>query len=163
MKRRAALRGVIGSASLVLAASLVTVGPAKASPRVAALSEFDAPSGLAFGSGHLWVTNQAGDSVTEINPASGAWVASFGRAQGYLFNSPTGITRSGANLFVANAGGSVVEMAASNGALVRVIKGGSFHFNDPVAITAAGSTVLVLNEGGSGTSGSITEISARTG
>jgi hypothetical protein len=35
-------------------------------------AEFDVPSGLAFGGGHLWVTNEAGNSVTEIDPSTGA-------------------------------------------------------------------------------------------
>jgi hypothetical protein len=163
VKRRRWLQGTIGAASLVLTAgTLVAVGPAQAAPRVAGALEFDAPSGLAFGGGHLWVTNKAGDSVTEINPTSGAWVASFTRTEGYLFAQPVAITRSGANLFVANAQGSVSEMNSSSGKLVRVIKGAKYHLVNPVSITSSGDTILVLNAG-HGATGSITEISARTG
>ena len=57
------------------------------------------------------MTNEAGNSVTEINPSSGAWVNSFTRTEGYLFSQPIAITQSGADLFVANAGGSVSEMS----------------------------------------------------
>jgi hypothetical protein len=136
-----------------------------ASPRVSGASEFDAPSGLAFGGGHLWVTNQAGNSVTEIDPSTGAWLATFVRSKGYRFNQPAAITSDGPDLFVANASGSVTEMRSSNGALVRVISGPRFHFVDPVAIDASGSTILVLNEGRpSGlVAGSVTEINAHTG
>ena len=42
--------------------------------------ESDAPSGLAFGGGHIWVTNEAGDSVSEINPPSGSWIATLSAA-----------------------------------------------------------------------------------
>jgi hypothetical protein len=149
---------------LLVAATCVGVAQA-ASPRVSGASEFDAPSGLAFGGGHLWVTNQAGNSVTEIDPSSGAWLATFVRSKGYRFNQPAAITSDGPDLFVANASGSVTEMRSSNGALVRVISGARFHFVDPVAIDASGSTVLVLNAGRPGglVAGSITEINAHTG
>jgi hypothetical protein len=138
----------------------------QAAARVASSAlEFDAPSGLAFGGGNLWVTNQSGNSVTEINPSSGAWVTTL-HSSSYGFNSPTAITQSGPDLFVANSAGSVTEIRASNGALVRVIAGRQFHFSDPVAIEAAGSKVLVLNAGRTGSNpvaGSITEITTRTG
>jgi outer membrane protein assembly factor BamB len=157
------VRAVVGSASIVLTlGTLVAIAPAQAAPRVASASEFDAPSGLAIGEGHLWVTNEAGDSVTEINPTNGAWIGTFTRAEGYRFSQPVAITRIQAELFVANAGGSVTEMAADNGKLLRVIHGAPFHFADPVAIASSGNTLLVLNSGGSGP-GSITEINARNG
>ncbi|MGA2294780.1 MAG: hypothetical protein ABSG24_06095 [Acidimicrobiales bacterium] len=124
--------------------------------------EFDAPSGLAFGGGHLWVTNEVGNSVTEINPTSGAWIATVA-ATGDGFDRPTALTSFGADLFVANAVGSVSELLASDGSLVRVISGPAFHFVDPVAIEAVGSTILVLNAGSPSGVGSITEIDALTG
>jgi hypothetical protein len=161
--RRRWLQGTVGAVSLVLAAgTLVAIGPAQASPRVAGVREFDEPTGLAFGGGHLWVTNEAGNSVTEINPSSGAWVNSFTHNEGYLFSRPVAITQSGADLFVANAGDSVSEMSTNNGKLVRVIKGAKYHFVSPVAITSSGNTILVLNAG-HGASGSITEFNERTG
>jgi hypothetical protein len=147
---------------LLASGTLVAIGPAQAASRVSSALEFDAPSGLAFGSGHLWVTNQAGDSVTEINPTSDAWIGSFTRSKGYSFNQPVAITQAGADLFVANAGNSVTEMSSSNGKLVRTLKGASFHFAKPEAITSAGNTILVLNSG-AGKAGSITEFNARTG
>src|SRR5580658_1661542 len=64
----------------LVAASSAGIATAQASaPRVSSASEFDAPSGLAFGGGHLWVTNEAGDSVTEIDPSSGDWLGTFAR------------------------------------------------------------------------------------
>jgi streptogramin lyase len=128
--------------------------------------EFDSPSGLAFGGGHLWVTNEAGNSVSEINPTSGSWIATFNSAR-YGFRQPTAITRDGAYLFVANAAGSVSELRASDGAFIRTISGSRYHFADPVAIEAVGSLVFVLNAGrpnATNTSmGSITEIRVRSG
>jgi hypothetical protein len=135
-----------------------------ASARVSGANEFDEPTGLAIGGGHLWVANKAGDSVTEINPSNGAWITTITRAKGYDFNKPVAITRNGANLFILNAGDSVTEIAASNGKLVRVISGARFHFANPVAVTSTGSTMLVLNAGSAtAPTGSITEFNARTG
>jgi len=159
-------KGSIGFAILALALGTV-VAPVVAhatSPRVSGANEFDEPTGLAIGGGHLWVTNEAGDSVTEINPSNGAWIATIARAKGYRFNRPVAITRNGANLFIANAGDSVTEITASSGQLVRVISGARFHFANPDAVTSSGNTILVLSTGSSNApSGSITEFSARTG
>lgn len=155
--------GSIGLATVALTLGTV-IAPVAANAsngRVAGTSEFDYPTGLAFGGGHLWVTNKANDSVTEINPANGAWIRTLSHSNGYRFNEPIAITRNGANLFIANAGDSITEIAAGNGKLVRVISGARFRFANPVAITSTGNTMLVLNTGRA--SGSITEFNARTG
>ncbi len=149
---------------MVLAASGIADASAQASsPRVSAASEFNSPSGLAFGGGHLWVTNEAGNSVTEIDPSNGDWLGTFARSTTYRFNRPTAIVGSGSNLFIANAGNSVSEIRAGSGAAVRTVSGAAFGFADPVAIAAAGGTILVLNAGRANGWGSITEFSANTG
>ena len=162
LRKHAVVRSIALMMSAIACAGMVPVQSAGASSAL----EFDAPSGLAFGGGHLWVTNEAGNSVTEINPSGGAWLATF-IATRYGFNQPTAITSFGPNLFVANASGSVSELRASNGALVRVISGEKFGFVDPVAITTVGTRILVLNAGRPSASpnvmGSITEINGRTG
>jgi hypothetical protein len=121
--------------------------------------EFDAPSGLAFGPRSLWVSNSRGNSVTEIDPSNGAWVATL-RGPGYGFDDPTAITDVGANLFVANGGGFVTELDATSGAAVRTIRGAQYHFADPVALASEGNTLLVLN---AGQPSSLTEIDLSTG
>ena len=154
----------LATIALVTGSIVAPVVASASSPRVTGANEFDYPTGLAFGGGHLWVTNKNGDSVTEINPSNGAWIATIARTKGYRFNRPVAITRSGANLFILNAGDSVTEISASTGKLVRVISGSQFRFANPVAVTSAGSTMLVLNAGStSAASGSVTEFSARTG
>jgi hypothetical protein len=65
---------VVGARATTLPAQLAT---GLSSPKV---RESDAPSGLAFGGGHLWITNEAGDSVSEINPPSGSWIATLSAA-----------------------------------------------------------------------------------
>jgi outer membrane protein assembly factor BamB len=153
---------------VIASVTCATLLPAEFASGVSTSSalEFDAPSGLAFGGGHLWVTNEAGNSVSEINPSSGSWIATF-NSKRYGFQSPTAITRDGAYLFVANASGSVSELRASDGALIRTISGSRYHFINPVAIEVAGSLILVLNAGrpsAAGVSvGSITEIRAHSG
>src|SRR5580692_10050547 len=99
MRRVSFKRSSLCAFALVLvAASGVGIATAQASaPRVSSASEFDAPSGLAFGGGHLWVTNEAGNSVTEIDPSSGDWLGTFVRSASYRFNRPVAITGSGAN------------------------------------------------------------------
>jgi len=121
--------------------------------------EFDAPSGLAVSGTHLWVTNAANSSVTEIDPSSGAWMGTF-RSPAYGFWHPVAITAVAGDLFVANANNTVTELSAVNGALVRRLTSPSYRFARPVAITSVGGDVLVLN---AGPSGSITEFAADTG
>ena len=93
-------------------------------------AEFDVPSGLAFGGGHLWVTNQAGNSLTEIDPSTGAWMGSFLGAR-YGFSHPTAIASAGSDLFVANETGSLSEVRASNGAAIRTISGAEVRLPAP--------------------------------
>jgi outer membrane protein assembly factor BamB len=152
---------------------LVTIGvsptsgfASAATPGTFNTAEFNVPTGLAFGGGHLWVSNHAGNSLTEIDPLTGAWMGSFlgGR---YGFSHPTAITSAGPDLFVANESGSLSEVQASNGAAIRTISGTKFGFVHPVALAVSGNAVLVLNAGRPSATpavaGSISEIDAQTG
>jgi len=172
---RGVRRGARWVASLVagLALGLLAIGMPSISGVASAVApgsfntaEFDVPSGLAFGGGHLWVTNQAGNSLTEIDPSTGAWMGSF-LGRHYSFKQPTAITSVGPDLFVANGSGSLSELRASNGAAVRTISGAAFGFVHPIALAVSGSTVLVLNAGRPSATpavaGSISEINAQTG
>jgi hypothetical protein len=122
--------------------------------------EFDYPSGLVFAAGHLWVANEHGNSVSEINPSNGAWVASLTSGP-YGIDAPTAIAASGPDIFVANSVKSISEINASTRQLVRIVFGSQYHFSKPVAITVVGGRVLVLNAGTS--AGSITEFDAHNG
>jgi DNA-binding beta-propeller fold protein YncE len=116
---------------------------------------------LTFGGGHLWVTNEASNSVTEIDPTNGSWIATF-NSKTYGFRRPTAFTRYGPYHFVTNGVGSVSELRSSDGAFVRTISGTRYRFVNPIAIEADGSLILVLNAGKAG-AGSITVIRASTG
>jgi len=138
--------------------------PAEAVPSAAPSNghEFAAPSGIAYAAGNIWVTNRSGNSVTEIDPANGAWIHTFHGTQ-YSFDSPDAIVTDGSDIFVANAAGSVTEIDAANGGAITVLTGSQYGFSDPVAVANSGGTILVLNAGNSTTKGSVTEINAATG
>ena len=133
--------------------------PAGAESSHSTANEFDWPTGLAVGGGHLWVTNAASSSVSVINPNTGAWLSTLTSPR-YGFNHPIAIVDHGGELFVVNANDTVTEIRASNGTLVRRISGAAYGFSSPVAITTSGNDVLVLN---SGKVGSITVFSATSG
>ncbi len=122
--------------------------------------EFDYPVGLAFSGGKLWVANEMGNSVSEINPADGTWLASLTSGP-YGIEHPTSIASYGSDVFVANSVGSVSEISASTRKLVRIVFGKQYRFKNPVAITETGGRVLVLNAGTG--RGSITEFNAHNG
>ena len=126
-------------------------------------SEFDSPSGVASANGNIWVTNQAGNSLTEIAPSVPArWVGTFS-GSAYGFSSPDAVVADGNYLFVANAGGSLTEVSALDGTPVRYLAGPQYAFSDPVALALAGSTLLVVNAGPPGGLGSVTEIDTVSG
>jgi DNA-binding beta-propeller fold protein YncE len=70
----------------------------------------------------LWVTNFAGNSITELNASNGSLVrVTNAAADG--FNSPGVVAVGGTRVWVANSlGNSVTELNASNGSLVRAIR-----------------------------------------
>ena len=105
----------------------------------------DAPTSAAAVGSDLFIANESGDSVTELNASSGAHVATISGAS-FAFNEPTAILGIGPDLFVANgAGGAITEFVASTRSLVRVISG----LSDPVAMAASGGYLYVLNGTGS--------------
>jgi len=61
------------------------------------------------------------------------------------------------DLFVANLGGSITEVDASTGAIVRVISGPAYHFDQPKSVGVTGNDLFVANLG------SVTEVDASTG
>jgi outer membrane protein assembly factor BamB len=160
------MAAVLAMVVLTLSAPAASGAASAATPGTFNTAEFNVPTGLAFGGGHLWVSNHAGNSLTEIDPSTGAWMGSFlgGR---YGFTHPTAITSAGPDLFVANDTGSLSEVRASNGAAIRTISGTKFGFLHPTALAVSGNTVLVLNAGRPtatpAVAGSITEIDAQTG
>ncbi len=157
------LIAVVAGAAIV-AGGMIAVGPAAARGRAVpprsngSLYNFKTPTSAAVSGGDLFVTNGAGNSVTEVSASSGAYVATIS-ANRFKFADPTAIAAVGADLFVTNGtGDSVTEFSKSSREHIRTIRRSKDHFADPVALAPFGTDLFVLN----GT-GSITEIADRTG
>jgi DNA-binding beta-propeller fold protein YncE len=123
--------------------------------------QFGQPTGIAAYGAHVWVTN--GRSLTEVNASDGAVtrVLSSGK---YARIQPTGIADDGTHLWVTSpagdwddpaispdglpldhGSGSVTELSASNGSVIRTLSGSKYQFNQPPGITADGTHVWVTN------------------
>jgi DNA-binding beta-propeller fold protein YncE len=171
----AALAASASACAVPAPARLARLSPAARAP-VSSIdapgSEFSYPSAVAVDRNQVWVAN-ANDSVTEIDAATGALVRVIS-ARRYQFNAPAGIAAAGNRVWVISSGfngdgnprGSVTEIDAATGALVRVISARRYELNAPAGIAATANTVWVANGGiGGGTGGgySVTEINAATG
>jgi hypothetical protein len=147
---------------------------------------FNGPDAIAPSGPDLFVANEDGNSITELNASTGSLVRVISASR-YRFNGPDAIAPSGPDLFVANggprgaldgdrgpslppaSGTSVTELNASTGRLVRVISASSYGFSGPHAIAVSGPDLFVANRKGpiraeflpNGTS--VTELSASTG
>ncbi|MGO8872953.1 MAG: PQQ-binding-like beta-propeller repeat protein [Acidimicrobiales bacterium] len=142
--------------ALVLAGAAPAV--ASASARPADSYGLDAPSSVAVVGSDLFVTNEDGNTVTEVNASSGGFVASIS-GPGFDFDQPTAIIASGKHLFVANgAGNSVTEFDASSRQLIRTINATAHKLSDPIAMTVERQKLFVLNS-----AGSVTEVSTTNG
>jgi YVTN family beta-propeller protein len=153
---------LVGAAST--ATWLIAAGPAVArghSARVhsnAAGYGFNAPTSAAVVGSDLFVTNGAGNSVTEVSAVDGAHVATIS-ARRFGFDDPTAIQAVGSNLFVTNGtGNSVTEFSATHLRHVRTIRRTKYKLADPVALASSGPDLFVLNR-----AGSITEVATKTG
>jgi hypothetical protein len=172
MIRSSLIRSSVGSPKRVLSGFglvvtgtlLVTLSPSlpliagASTPAVHATGayRFNAPTSAAVYHGDLYVTNGAGNTVTEVAASTGAHVATFGGTT-YGFDGPTAILLVGSTLFVADgAGNALTEFDAGTRAFVRQITG--TQFSDPIALAAGGGDVFALNA-----AGSVTEVSASTG
>jgi PQQ-like domain len=141
--------------------------------------QFNGPFAMVVSGHDLFVANAFGGyhhgfgfgSLTEVDASTGA----LGRvisAPAYKigFNGLVGgLVVSGQDLFVASSGGgyhgqgSLTELDAATGALVRVISGPTYRFDVPVALTLSGNDLFVANSPIDHAAGSLTEVDANTG
>ena len=78
---------------------------------------FSLPIGITSDSHHVWVTNQVGDSVTEMDASTGARVAVIAGAR-YRFDGPDAISSDGVHVWVTSyKNNAVTELDASTGKL----------------------------------------------
>lgn len=146
--------GIIAAATLVGTGPAVAQGHATTSRSNVGTYSFSSPNSAAVVGADMFVTNGAGNSVTEVNASTGAFLSQISGPH-YKFQSPSAIVAVGTDLFVANAAGdSVTEFSASNLKHIHVIRKQKYDLADPVALTASGPDLFILNG-----SGSITEVS----
>ena len=116
---------------------------------------FSNPAGIAADGTHIWVTNNAGNSVTELNRSDGSPVQTLSGSR-YGFRGPAAIAVEGGRVWVTNTtGNSVTELNGSDGSLVRTLSGSSYGFSGPAGIAAEGTRIWVTNSGGN----SVTKLS----
>ncbi|HLN06731.1 MAG TPA: hypothetical protein VK217_10670, partial [Acidimicrobiales bacterium] len=116
---------------------------------------------------HIWVSDSASNSVTEINPAGGS-LDRIVSGSSYLFTDPSPVTVSvspGRTLiYVASPPGSspmVTAFSPSSGPADWAMcnTNGPYEFNNPQALLVTGGSLWVANTGGN----SLTEMYATTG
>ena len=148
-RRRRAIGGAIVCAFLGMLFQSGAIAPAAAldalsGPHVFGWG-FEAPEGISSDGTHVWVANYGGDSVTELNAATGTLVKVITSA-GCRFNQPAAVSVDGTHTWVANVqGDSVTELNAATGALVQVRAGPSYLFDAPSGISSDGTDVWVPN------------------
>jgi hypothetical protein len=121
--------------------------------------DFEGPSALAFDGQHIWVVNNEGLSVTELNASDGSFVRNLSGGS-YNFNAPFSIAFDGQHIWISDLGTtSVTEVNASDGSFVRNLSGGSYNFDEPFALAFDGAHIWVSNEGND----TVTEIDASDG
>lgn len=157
---------VVVAAAVPLALTSLSSSPGTVSTSTAAVSVYSGgqyglrePDAIAVADGHVWVANYSGNSVTELDAATGAWIRTLSGKR-YGFNGPHGITYDGTHIWVVNfAGSSVTELNADNGDLVRTLPGDENIFHYPNNIITDGAQLWVANF----SPGWVTEIRASDG
>jgi DNA-binding beta-propeller fold protein YncE len=129
-------------------------------------SSFDEPVAIAASGSHVWVANVGGNSVTELDSATGKIVRVI-NAPADGIKTPVALAATSTNVWVANDGvrgsesgtGSLTELNARNGSLVRVK---TDQLDNPSAIAVSGNSVWITNQQTS-VKGSVTVVNAATG
>lgn len=156
-----AIVGVVLGAGMVLgsgaasASSHATMTPAVQLPSG---SKLNGPISGALAGSDLYVANQGGNNVTEVNAKNGDYVATV-TGPSFGFDGPTAIALVGGDLFVANGtGDSLTEFSAGTNTLVQQISGDTYGFSDPIALAASGTDLFVLSA-----AGAVTEVNTTNG
>ncbi len=85
--------------------------------RVVTDPSFNKPSALVSDGSHIWVTNEGGNSVTELSASDGSLVRVV-QGTTYAFNHPDALAFDGSNIWVANRfGDTMTEVSAADGRL----------------------------------------------
>ncbi len=153
------LRGAGGLAAAAAALCLTAGVPAaSASPvLLSTITVGSYPLGVSSDGTHVWVTNLADGTVTELDAATGAVISTI-----TVGSTPYGVSSDGTHVWVTNSGratttgqGTVTELDAATGAVIRTITVGHV----PAGVSSDGTHVWVTNVG----DGTVTELDAATG
>src|SRR5262249_50852102 len=113
------------------------------------------PAGMAGAGHHVWITNSAGNSVTELGWRRGE-APIVRKGEGSRFLSPGAITSGRGHLWIADmVANAITELRSGNGAVVRTIGGVSA----PHSLLLFGNRLWVTDPGGN----AVSLINARTG
>ncbi len=153
--------------AIVSLAGWVDTPLAGASPRI---HHFAEPIAIAEQGSHVWVANVFGNSVTELNAKSGSIIRVID-ARADDFATPIALAVTDQHVWVVNEGvsgnsrgtGSITELNAHNGALIRVITVNAARFDNPAAIAISGSRVWVTSLQTSTQGGSVTDLDEADG
>jgi hypothetical protein len=137
----------------------------------------DGASAVTVDGSHVWIassTYNGNGAVTELD-AHGRWLQTISSDR-YGLRYPSGIAAAGTYIWVANdpqtgdgqtpkpGDGTMTQLNASNGSLVRTLTARRYQFDFPGSIATAGNDIWVVNAwGGSTGNGSLTELNASTG
>jgi hypothetical protein len=154
-------------AAAVMAALWIGASPASATRRG---GHFTEPLAIAVDRSHVWVANVFGNSVTELDARTGSVIRVID-ARADDFKTPIAIAVTHSHVWVVNDGvkgnlrgtGSITELKASTGKLVRVITVAAARLDNPAAIAVSGSHVWVTNLETSSEGGSVTDLNEADG
>jgi hypothetical protein len=136
-------------------------------------TDLDFPWDIAVGGGNVWAANDRHNpgSVTKLDMATGAVTKITGSFNGIA--NPTAVAVQGDHVWVANLGtqtktgftgfGSVTELDASSGTVVKTFPGSKSGITYPDSIAISGPYVWVVDGGYHGGLGGVTRIDSRTG
>ena len=115
------------------------------------------PTGIVYDGAHLWVSNNSGNSVTELEPEAGKAIGTFPTGP-----YPTGIAFDGANIWVANYGynGSNNTLTVLNANTGQELPFSPVAVgNGPRMVVFDGANIWVTDETGN----SVTKVQANDG
>lgn len=140
---------VLGSAGSVTEVSVASGQPVARA--AGAAYGFAGASSIAVAQGHVFVTNKASGSVSELDAVTlHPWhVVSKGANGAPAFAAPTAMAVLGSSVWVTNqAGKSLTELSAATGKVQRVVPQVSNFLPSPQAITQGGGMLFVASPPG---------------
>jgi hypothetical protein len=138
----------------------------------------DVPDGIANGENHVWVSDSASSSITEISVPTGAVLGNFNDNDNpnYGFNDVGAAFDSGNTVYIATPHGSspmVTNVSATTGSPAWYVcnTNGPYYFSDLTAFAISDGDLWVTSSdsgnygGGTGNSGtgSLTELNGTSG